>query len=266
MSEPTSDALKALGRDRDEFVEFRGSASPMSLDKLRDGFEEYFEGDTGDAERHKPRIGVEHASAGGKCPRKRWYSANQTGKDDFDQGISERGNRIEDFVYDILCLVAEGTPYTAVNDVPAYYQKKVIVDGDETTLEITGETDPAIIDANGATVEMLTEVKSTQNLDRDKLPKQKHIVQLNTYLSILNLDYGFIVYVDPNDFDYHFCHIEQDPGLWEQTIFLHEMVHEYRVKDSLPPAMPQQEDECKWCMYESLCDRNDPGRDHRIND
>lgn len=215
--------------------------------EVHNAFDRYFGRDDADDARHEPEVGSYHASHAGRCPRWRYYQ--DTIGSDFPSGIAERGNRIEDFVYDVFDEELVGK---AGNDHPVRYE----FDG----IEITGSTDPYL--ERDDEVVLIAEVKSKNEIG-PSVPEFHHLAQLNTYLSILGVHRGVLIYVSSGEYEIHIVQVEQDATLWEFTRTMHQVYHGYRESDELPPKAPMRDDECTWCSFRGLCARDERGDSYR---
>lgn len=253
------DILAAVGKTRSEFESVGDVSQDPDLSKgdLQDAIYGFMgvldESETG---RHKSRVGVMHASST-SCIRRRWYSFHNVQKqehDEFPSGISERGNRLEDWVeYALSYHFGEdrvGNEYPVVEEI----------DHNLGSFSVTGSTDPYVTDEDG-NLALLTEVKST--LYPPDEPKPTHVWQLNTYLSILGLDYGFIIYISPSNYENNAIYrIDQDEEQWNLIKFYHALAHYYIGNHKFPPKLPVWPDECAGCSYKGLCVQDNDGLDY----
>lgn len=266
MSEP-EEVLAAMGTTAEALAEYSEHRHQLSLvDAVDAAIEVHIHQDDGESERHKSRVGVYHASSTPKCIRKRWYNAKNVKVQEhqkFPVGIGHRGdlteeeveNALDEELYDVLTEELKnqlGDEITIGNEYP------VSVEVDDWpaigSFHLTGSTDPYVLNSDGELVDIV-EVKSAQSVPDE--PKWKHVVQLNTYLSVLGLKTGTLLYVNPLDWeDRRTFEIEQDGQLWEYTKLLNVVFHLYRRDDELPPALPIQENECQYCPYRLHCIRD----------
>ena len=257
-----SDVSAAIGGERHDKDAYAGEVVMTGSD-IGEALDRYFTSDDADDERHKPRVGVYHASNTSRCLRQRFYKDTEVATDDvFPPGIAERGNNIEDSVYRALSqeLSSVFGVETEVRGVEVDNDLRVVYDGDG--WHITGSTDPYIM--IGGDVASICEVKSTQkDIWSDEFPKIEHQMQLNIYLSVMGLSHGFIVYMNSHNYEYRIITFQQDPQLWEVEKFLNDTYHDFRVADKLPPKTPIKDNECKYCSYQPLCVRDDDGRKYR---
>lgn len=274
-----NDVLKAVGKSREEY-ERETAFSPVDFnislaDSVDAAIESHITEEDGESDRHKSRVGIYHASGAARCIRKRWYSAKNVVKQEWDKfpaGIGHRGDVTEDEVerglesqlaHNLIVDQLEEDIQEELSEnleVGNEYPVSEEIEVPWGSFWITGSTDPYVVDGDGNLLEVV-EVKSA-NSPPDQ-PKWYHEMQLNTYLSILGLESGTIVYIDPSNWDNRqvFAY-QQDEKLWELTKLYHTVFHRYRVDDELPPRIPLAEDECSRCAYRGLCIRNDRGDDY----
>jgi len=250
------DILAAVGKERSEFESIGGvdQDEDLSGDDLEEALNDFMGVlDESEMDRHKSRVGILHASST-SCIRKRWYSFHNVPKQhfhEFPEGISERGNRLEDWVeYALAYHFGEdhvGNEYPVVQEVEHQLGN----------FTITGSTDPYIENEDGD-LSLLTEVKSTLSPPDD--PKLTHVWQLNTYLSILGLSHGFIIYISPSNYENYTIHrVEQDEELWNVIRFYHAVTHYYIDNAQFPPKLPLWPGECSGCPYKGLCTQDKNG-------
>lgn len=227
----------------------------MNRDKVHkkqqmiEGVNSYLLEDDEEDARHEPEVGVYHASHGGRCLRKRYYQDKNVEKGKSKYGIFERGERIEDFIEETL-IHQFGTKRVRNSKGVSY-----VLDEEE-DIVLTGSTDPYVLDEDCEDIYILTEVKSTSNIHADYIPKQSHKFQLNTYLSILGIDYGYLWYVHTDNWkENKIIPYEQDEELWETTKERHLKYHEFRESDIFPPKDTILPKECSFCDFQSLCTR-----------
>ena len=218
-----------------------------------------------ESDRHQDVIGVYHAS-GTKCPRKSFYSekdiVSEYPERDWEFGLEyifRRGNTVEDWVEDTL---EESLPDKVIkNEMPMKYEF-----GD---FYVTGSTDPYILNQDGD-LWAITEVKSTRN-SLSNIPLSYHVRQLNVYLNIADIPYGFIIYLKVNDNfeeeeitikDVEIVKIEKDEELFQRCMMAFTLYHDYRENGGFPPAFPVDDKECSDCRYRGLCYNDDKGDDY----
>ncbi len=91
-------------------------------------------------------------------------------------------------------------------------------------------------------------------------PQPHHVVQLNTYLRMLDQDIGYLVYVEKNTMSIAQFKIRRDDCLYDltiaKTIAVHDAVERYNDGDDswgelLAPHVAR--DQCKWCRFKEIC-------------
>lgn len=109
--------------------------------------------------------------------------------------------------------------------------------GTPTTVEavLVGRADVYVED----TVRLVFEIKSTQN--PKNLPKPHHVLQLRTYLNLLNADKGQLVYFTPSNFYY----FNIDDPLTDEEVkeYIIRLLEDRNIVRSY----------CKYCMFNRLC-------------
>lgn len=133
---------------------------------------------------------------------------------------------------------------------------------DETTLQLRGSTDPAIVTAEADPV-LLTEIKTTSSLEHLSEPKEHHRAQLHAYLYALNDEYdhdittGLIVYGCRKTLDIKPFQVGFDPDFWNDVVTWMMTQTEYEQAGELPPPDPEREWECSYCSYKHRCGQGD---------
>ncbi|TKX61020.1 Dna2/Cas4 domain-containing protein [Halorubrum sp. ASP1] len=132
----------------------------------------------------------------------------------------------------------------------------------ETTLQVRGSTDPAIVTSEADPL-LLTEIKTTSSLDQLSEPKEHHRAQIHAYLCALNDKYehvirtGVIVYGCRKTLDIEVFHVKFDPEFWDDVVTWMVEQTEYEQAGELPPASPEREWECSYCSFKERCGKGD---------
>ncbi|WP_080509763.1 CRISPR-associated protein Cas4 [Haloarcula marismortui] len=192
-----------------------------------------------------------------KCHRKVFYQQYNAPEETPDpDGIFWFGTKFEE---DIAFPFLE----RAITDSDTYVQNSVWIDfrveteGDE--LQIKGETDPLIVDADAVPV-LPTEIKTKSSVEHTTSPNRSHRAQLHAYMAGLSEKYdiemteGIVMYGSRETMDVEIFHVEFDPKFWEDVVLEWATAHtQYRLADELPPAEPEREWECKFCPFQERC-------------
>jgi len=202
-----------------------------------------------------------------QCHRKTYYTEQNAPKEDAPpNGIFWAGKRIEeDLVLPFLEHVAAKT------EPQAYLQNSMWVDSEIETrpgqLRIKGSTDPVICSKQGDPI-LPTEVKTKQSIDADTGaeldPTTHHRAQLHAYLYGLNqtvtysLHTGLIIYIDREHHTLVASRLDFDLDFWEDTVLKWATTQtEYRIEETLPPAEPEFDWECRYCSFRKRCGKTD---------
>lgn len=194
-----------------------------------------------------------------QCHRKALYARQNAAREGTaPDGIFWIGSTFEeDIIVPYLQDVAPGG---------LYVQNSLWVDttvtGDGTELRVRGATDPAIVTADGDPV-LLTEIKTTTNIDHVSEPKPHHKAQLHAYLHSLNEDYdypvtdGLLIYGSRKTLDLRVFHVTFDPAFWQNVVDWMATQTNYEQVGELPPADPERDWECTYCSYKHRCGQAD---------
>ena len=121
---------------------------------------------------------------------------------------------------------------------------------------IHGYIDFTLLDDDGNTTHVY-EIKSIGNISyiqKAEEAKLHHRSQLQCYLQTINCDKGGIIYVERGDI----CKIKQfddtlDPVLWKNIKTHFTELTEYMDDRKIPPPVPVEEWECKYCEFKKEC-------------
>jgi len=242
--------------------------SSLSGDRFRDWYHErqyrqniengtpFFNGPASvpDSERHSPSRLL-------KCHRKVVYQQCNAPEETSDpDGIFWFGTRFEE---DIAFPFLE----RAITNADTYVQNSVWVDFRVETkgveLQIKGETDPLIVDAD-ATPILPTEIKTKSSVEHTSEPNRSHRAQLHAYMAGLSekfgvdLTDGVVMYGSRKTMDVKIFHVEFDEEFWEDVVLEWAADHtHYRLTEELPPAEPENDWECKFCSFRERCGKGD---------
>jgi CRISPR/Cas system-associated exonuclease Cas4 (RecB family) len=133
------------------------------------------------------------------------------------------------------------------------------VQTDAGELQIKGETDPVIVDADADPL-LLTEIKTRESVEDLERPSRHHRAQAHAYMKGLsetherNITDAIILYGGRTNFDIRVFHVPFDPVFWSDTITTWAERHtNYRLEEELPPAEPEYSWECGYCPYQERC-------------
>lgn len=126
-------------------------------------------------------------------------------------------------------------------------------------LRIKGSTDPVIVDTNGIPI-LPTEIKTKSSVENVDEPNDHHLAQLHAYLVGLNEKYdrdltrGVLIYGARESLDIIAFDVAFDSDFWDDTVLEWASTHtQYRLNESLPPAEPEYDWECRFCEYQHRC-------------
>lgn len=197
-----------------------------------------------------------------QCHRKIYYrQLNSPKETDDPSGIFWFGSAFEtDIVVPFLESVAREGEYIQ-NSIWVDFEVKSPI----APLHIRGETDPVFVDAVGNPI-LLTEIKSKQSVDHTDSPNEHHLAQTHAYLYGLSQKFdrhvtdALLLYGSRQTLDIKVFHVEFDPWFWRETVLKWAAAHtEFRQKETLPPADPYFDWECKFCPYRHRCGRGIEG-------
>lgn len=100
-------------------------------------------------------------------------------------------------------------------------------------------------------------------------PHKPNLIQVQTYVNILDCDYGILIYENKNNSDMKWYKVEKNPEWWEVIQWQVNMMKEMVKEKKLPP--PRYDDkscfDCKKCEFSKLCFNssvwNDPNFDKK---
>ncbi|HIP85560.1 MAG TPA: CRISPR-associated protein Cas4 [Pyrodictium sp.] len=122
--------------------------------------------------------------------------------------------------------------------VPEYtVEKKFEINGTE--YRVLGRIDLVKIDSNGKPIHVV-EIKTGKELPQNA-PLEHHVIQLQLYMNLLEVDKGSLVYITSDALvEYEFD---------RQPINILDLVRE-TINDSIHPRYAW---ECRYCVYRKLC-------------
>lgn len=196
-----------------------------------------------------------------RCHRRQFYQDHNAPEEQSDpDGIFWVGSKFEEEI---------AFPFLkhAVTNQETYVQNSIWVDYTVETaagdLQLKGETDPVIVDAD-ATPILPTEIKTKRSVDDVSAPNRAHRAQLHAYLVGLSnkfdidLTTGVILYGSRKSLDVTTFRVDFDAEFWHDVVLEWAADHtEYRISQSLPPAVPEAGWECEFCSYHQRCGEGD---------
>jgi CRISPR/Cas system-associated exonuclease Cas4 (RecB family) len=86
-------------------------------------------------------------------------------------------------------------------------------------------------------------------------PHFEYVVQLTTYIHILDLQCGLLIYEKKDDSELKFFRIGRNDELWSAICQQAKLMLQMAERKSLPPPRPRSKDswECKTCEYKDIC-------------
>jgi len=187
-----------------------------------------------------------------QCHRKATYARQNAPREgESPDGIFWIGSAFEEDI--IVPYLQDATPDGLYVQNSLWIDDTVAVGN--TTMQIRGATDPALVTADGAPV-LLTEIKTTTAVEHLSAPKPHHKAQLHAYLHGLNDEYdypvteGLIIYASRKTLDIRAFQVTFDQGFWQTVTEWMAAQTEYEQTGDLPPAAPERDWECNY--YASL--------------
>jgi CRISPR/Cas system-associated exonuclease Cas4 (RecB family) len=223
-------------------------------DNLRDGRPQF------NGPRPAPEPGQHSPSKLLQCHRKTVYQQrNAPAEERQPYGYYFFGSRVEE---ELLVEFLEDT----VGD-EAYVTEAMWIDfaaeADEGDLRFRGQTDPVVVDGEGAPL-VPTEVKTSTAVANRDAPSDRHVAQVHAYLRGLSEERGerltdaVLLYVDRETLELKTFHVEFDAGFWRDRVLDWAATHaRYRDDGELPPAVPHAQWECDYCPFRRRCGRAD---------
>ena len=104
------------------------------------------------------------------------------------------------------------------------------------------------------------------NLMRKKEPHKYYVIQLISYIHILDVDYGVLMYENKNTSEMKWYKIERNDKWWNVIKWQAEKMIEMTENKELPPPRPKDKTnyDCKNCEYKSLCHKSGIWKDPNL--
>ncbi len=94
-----------------------------------------------------------------------------------------------------------------------------------------------------------------------------YLVQLVSYIHILDCSYGLLVYENKNDSDLRCFKVERNDAWWEAIKWQAKKLQELATGGKLPPPRPSKKSdyECKNCDFSQLCHKSGIWKDPKLD-
>ncbi|MEM5815824.1 MAG: Dna2/Cas4 domain-containing protein [Candidatus Aenigmatarchaeota archaeon] len=137
---------------------------------------------------------------------------------------------IHDFISDLLCR------YNNINGIHIISYSEGSVDYNINDITIKGRYDDIIHIKLTNDIEdtYVVEIKTTSNIDNISEPMSEHILQLNFYLGVLNINRGYIIYVDRRNFNIKAFEVKYSEEMFNEIINRALLLHQCIKNDILP--------------------------------
>ena len=199
------------------------------------------------------KIGVYYASEIPMCLRKLYYLYKIGYKYPLDSFLlMESGRMMHNWLNEV---------FTTVNEIEIDGKKYRILTESEGEVEYTagevtirGRFDDIVkifIDDEKA-YDFLLEIKSVGNIAKP-LPRDRHVMQLNFYMSLLNYDIGYILYISRLDYKYRVVEVKRSKELFDMMVERAIKLHNHIVKEIPPEKEGFQKGLCKFCEFKDKC-------------
>lgn len=194
-----------------------------------------------------------------QCHRKALYARQNAPREGTTpDGIFWIGSTFEEDI--IVPYLQDATPDGLYVQNSLWIDATVMVD--DTEMRLRGATDPAVVTADGDPT-LLTEIKTTTDVDHLTEPKPHHKAQLHAYLHALNdkhdhpVTEGLIIYGSRKTLDIRVFQVTFDPDFWQCVVDWMATQTGYEQAGELPPADPEQDWECTYCSFKHRCGQAD---------
>jgi len=126
--------------------------------------------------------------------------------------------------------------------------------------QLRGKADLLILRTEGG--DYAVEVKSCAKLPSDPYPE--HVQQLNSYLGMLKLSKGFLLYVKKTALQLRVFTVTFNEQLFNELIERSKKLHEYVSSRRLPPPEMLGSLECERCEYMLKCAKTEQALQHPV--
>lgn len=206
-----------------------------------------------DAKRSSTALNVTHLNT---CPLKYWFAKRMPYTSSVPSPYLVRGRLLHNGIEETLGKAARNCRLLKkyglrLIDVERRLRRTLDIGGGGTAT-LYGRADLVLTteDCETVVIELKTYKKSPRDLwGPDQGPRETHKTQASVYVSLLEADRGYVVYVDPSE-------------IHEDTVYAHnagKMPHsliEEEARRLLFPSeqdIPRHEWECRYCPYREIC-------------
>jgi CRISPR-associated exonuclease Cas4 len=185
----------------------------------------------------------------GFCIRRNWFIHKRPKDLELELlKIFESGNLIHNWFKNVLF-----NAYTKDIISEFRYEEPLVFKED---FEIRGKFDDMIsLKVNGE--QKLIEVKTVRDIHYADKVKKHHFMQINFYLSMLNLDKGYVIYIDRKDLKYKVFEVKTSKEVFNEMVKRARQLHEHLKNNKIPFAEAKfdkdREWECSYCVYRKEC-------------
>ena len=102
---------------------------------------------------------------------------------------------------------------------------------------------------DGFNSQVVLEIKTVNSIPSK--PYEHHVLQLNAYLNMLNMDLGLIIYISKRDGRIKIFEVRRDTRKYLQVIERARLLHKY-LKENIPPD-PEPSRLCDFCEWKLWC-------------
>lgn len=194
----------------------------------------------------KREPGIFYPSESMQCQRKIYINVIQPErrKDKMPLGLFHMAKYAEESI--ISCLRKQGYDIEEQVRLDKEIAPNVVIHGYEDFKLVDGEITKSIHE-----IKSIGNISYIQKAERAKL---HHRSQLQCYLQTEECDAGSIIYVERGDI----CKIKEfddslDDELWNSIKNHFSEVSQYMIDKEIPPPMPIEEWECKYCEFKDGC-------------
>ncbi len=201
----------------------------------------------------KKSVGRYYPSEVGGCMRKVWYSYfYPTELQPELLKIFEMGNRIHDFVVDVL----ESEKNQEVQLLKSEFPLKI----ETPDFTISGRVDDLVlVKTSGKTV--VVEVKSTKSIDYVKEASEAHVMQLQLYMHATGIHNGIVLYIDKGNLQSKQFEVNYSEEEVNVIMERFKQMHQLLTQKLLPIDEAKKNEKkqwlCRFCEYAEKCEKNE---------
>ena len=208
-----------------------------------------------DSAPRKRVAGVFYPSEAMQCQRKIFMNVmrpEESAKETFPLGLFAMAKAVEGEMTSLLKI-----------KYPLLVHDQVRVDVDTNGFTIHGYADVVLKNGDGKVV-WVGEIKSTRGIEikkKEGVASNHHRAQLHLYLNFLKCWDGAVVYVERGDLLKLVQFDEQlDLDFVDKILKHFESAHVYIKDDEVPPPMPVEQWECRYCAFQKSCTEDRKGK------